>query len=188
MRTGAIGETLTVKPTLIALIVPSTALIDRFGRHIEYLRLSVTDRCDLRCVYCIPEGFKDFEEPGHWLTFDELERLLGLFAELGLRRVRFTGGEPLLRRNVADLARRVAAIPPTGVMFNRRVLNGALDAQGWHTHKHYALALNALTNSRMGTAASADGRPFRDLMRAGWQDYKTARDAPFQPPWLSGDD
>lgn len=89
---------------------------------------------------------------------------------------------------VADLARRVAAIPPTGVMFNRRVLNGALDAQGWHTHKHYALALNALTNSRMHRAASADGRPFRDLMRAGWQDYKTARDAPFQPPWLSGDD
>ncbi|NTV96426.1 MAG: radical SAM protein, partial [Thiobacillus sp.] len=89
----------------------SNALIDRFGRRIEYLRLSVTDRCDLRCVYCMPEGFKDFEEPEHWLTFDELERLLGLFAGLGLKRVRFTGGEPLLRRNVADLARRVAAIP-----------------------------------------------------------------------------
>ncbi|MFZ5483668.1 MAG: GTP 3',8-cyclase MoaA [Pseudomonadota bacterium] len=89
----------------------STALIDRFGRRIEYLRLSVTDRCDLRCVYCIPEGFKDFEEPAHWLTFDELERLLGLFAGLGLKRVRFTGGEPLLRRNVTELARRVAGLP-----------------------------------------------------------------------------
>ncbi|MDD5364424.1 MAG: GTP 3',8-cyclase MoaA [Gallionellaceae bacterium] len=89
----------------------SNALIDRFGRRIEYLRLSVTDRCDLRCVYCIPEGFKGFEVPDHWLTFDELERLLGLFAGLGLKRVRFTGGEPLLRRNVTDLARRVAAIP-----------------------------------------------------------------------------
>jgi len=89
----------------------SSNLVDRFGRQINYLRLSVTDRCDLRCAYCIPEGFKGFEEPAHWLTFDEIERLLGLFASLGLKRVRFTGGEPLLRRNVADLCKRVAAIP-----------------------------------------------------------------------------
>jgi len=86
-------------------------LVDRFGRRIEYLRLSVTDRCDLRCAYCIPEGFHGFEEPAHWLNFAELERLLGLFAGLGLKRVRFTGGEPLLRRKVVDLAARVAAIP-----------------------------------------------------------------------------
>jgi GTP 3',8-cyclase len=89
----------------------TTPLIDRFGRTIEYLRLSVTDRCDLRCAYCIPEGFKDFEEPAHWLTFDELERLLGLFAGLGLKRVRLTGGEPLLRRNLPDLCGRIAALP-----------------------------------------------------------------------------
>ncbi|HRH81311.1 MAG TPA: GTP 3',8-cyclase MoaA [Thiobacillaceae bacterium] len=87
------------------------ALIDRFGRQIEYLRLSVTDRCDLRCAYCIPEGFKDFEEPDHWLTFDELERLIGLFARLGLKRLRLTGGEPLLRRDVVGLAGRLSAIP-----------------------------------------------------------------------------
>lgn len=86
-------------------------LVDRFGRTIEYLRLSVTDRCDLRCAYCIPEGFKGFEEPEHWLTFDELERLLGVFAGLGLKRVRLTGGEPLLRRNVVDLCRRISALP-----------------------------------------------------------------------------
>lgn len=87
------------------------ALIDRFGRQIEYLRLSVTDRCDLRCAYCIPEGFKDFEEPDHWLSFDELERLIGLFARLGLKRLRLTGGEPLLRRDVVGLAGRLSAIP-----------------------------------------------------------------------------
>lgn len=86
-------------------------LIDRYGRAIEYLRLSVTDRCDLRCAYCIPEGFKDFEEPSHWLTFQEVERLLGVFARMGLKRVRLTGGEPLLRRHVDDLARRIAALP-----------------------------------------------------------------------------
>jgi cyclic pyranopterin phosphate synthase len=49
-------------------------LQDRFGRSIDYLRLSVTDRCDLRCSYCIPKGFKDFEEPENWLTFDEINR------------------------------------------------------------------------------------------------------------------
>ncbi len=86
-------------------------LIDRFGRAIEYLRLSVTDRCDLRCAYCIPEGFKDFEEPEHWLTFDEIEHLLGVFAGLGMKRLRLTGGEPLLRRNVTELVRRIAALP-----------------------------------------------------------------------------
>lgn len=85
-------------------------LRDRFGRSIEYLRLSVTDRCDLRCTYCIPTGFRDFEEPEHWLSFDEIERLVAAFARLGTRRVRLTGGEPLLRRNVASLAGRLAAI------------------------------------------------------------------------------
>lgn len=86
-------------------------LVDGFGRRVEYLRLSVTDRCDLRCSYCMPESFKDYEESGHWLTFDDIERLLAVFARLGLRRIRLTGGEPLLRRNLPDLARRLAALP-----------------------------------------------------------------------------
>ncbi len=86
-------------------------LRDRYGRSIEYLRLSVTDRCDLRCSYCIPKGFKGFEEPASWLTFDEMERLVGAFARLGTRRVRLTGGEPLLRRDLAGLSARLAALP-----------------------------------------------------------------------------
>jgi cyclic pyranopterin phosphate synthase len=86
-------------------------LSDRFGRSIEYLRLSVTDRCDLRCSYCMPKGFKGFEEPAHWLTFDEIERLLAAFARLGTSRIRLTGGEPLLRRHLPQLAARIAALP-----------------------------------------------------------------------------
>ena len=86
-------------------------LSDRFGRSIDYLRLSVTDRCDLRCTYCLPKGFKGFEEPEHWLTFDEIERLLGAFARLGTSRIRLTGGEPLLRRNLPELAGRIARLP-----------------------------------------------------------------------------
>jgi cyclic pyranopterin phosphate synthase len=86
-------------------------LRDGFGRHVEYLRLSVTDRCDLRCAYCMPREFNDYAESEHWLSFDEIERLLGVFARLGLRRIRLTGGEPLLRRNLPELARRLAALP-----------------------------------------------------------------------------
>lgn len=86
-------------------------LTDPFGRAIEYVRLSVTDRCDLRCTYCMPEGFKGFEEPDHWLSFDEIERLIGAFARLGVKRVRLTGGEPLLRSNLPKLAARLSALP-----------------------------------------------------------------------------
>jgi len=85
-------------------------LTDRFGRRIEYLRLSVTDRCDLRCAYCMPSDFAGYEEPAHWLSFAEIERLVGLFARFGLRRVRLTGGEPLMRNGLAGLARRLKAI------------------------------------------------------------------------------
>lgn len=86
-------------------------LTDRFGRNIEYVRLSVTDRCDLRCFYCLPKGFRDFEEPEHWLSFDEIERVIAAFARLGTRRIRITGGEPLVRKGLPQLAGRLAALP-----------------------------------------------------------------------------
>ncbi len=88
-----------------------TQLIDKFGRQIEYLRLSVTDRCDLRCSYCMPQGFKDFETPEDWLSFDEIERVVQAFAGLGTRRIRLTGGEPLVRKGLPDLATRLARLP-----------------------------------------------------------------------------
>jgi len=89
----------------------SPTLQDRFGRTIQYLRVSVTDRCDLRCTYCIPEHFKGFEEPEHWLRADELERVVGIFARLGVSRFRLTGGEPLTRKGLPELAARLAALP-----------------------------------------------------------------------------
>ena len=87
------------------------ALQDRYGRAIRYLRLSVTDRCDLRCSYCLPKGFDGYEEPKNWLNFDEMTRLVGIFAQAGVSRVRLTGGEPLLRKNLPELAARLAALP-----------------------------------------------------------------------------
>ncbi len=86
-------------------------LHDSYGRQVEYLRLSVTDRCDLRCTYCMPEDFKGYEQTDDWLTFDEIERVVRAFAHLGVRRIRLTGGEPLLRGNLAGLAGRLSAIP-----------------------------------------------------------------------------
>ncbi|MDE2433704.1 MAG: GTP 3',8-cyclase MoaA [Burkholderiales bacterium] len=88
-----------------------SSLIDPFQRRIDYLRVSVTDRCDLRCTYCLPKGFKGFEEPAHWLTHAEMTRLIGLFVAQGVRKVRLTGGEPLLRRGIASLAAGIAALP-----------------------------------------------------------------------------
>jgi len=86
---------------------PPALLADRFGRRIDYLRLSVTDRCDLRCSYCMPKGFRRFEEPANWLNFDEIERLTAVFGKLGVHRVRITGGEPLLRRDLPQLVARL---------------------------------------------------------------------------------
>jgi cyclic pyranopterin phosphate synthase len=86
-------------------------LIDRYNRRIEYVRLSVTDRCDLRCHYCMPCGYRDFEEPDDWLNFEEIERVIRAFGALGTRRVRLTGGEPLVRHGLPALAGRLAALP-----------------------------------------------------------------------------
>jgi len=88
-----------------------TSLIDPFGRRIEYVRLSVTDKCNLRCFYCMPKGFKDFEQPEDWLTHDEIERVIKAFTELGVARVRLTGGEPLVRKNISQLSKRLTALP-----------------------------------------------------------------------------
>ncbi len=86
-------------------------LIDRFGRKIEYLRLSVTDRCDFRCFYCIPKGFKEFTDLKTRLSLEEYLRLVRLFSELGVSKVRLTGGEPLVRRDIGEMVTGIAALP-----------------------------------------------------------------------------
>ncbi len=96
---------------------PMTApLIDGFGRAVRYLRLSVTDRCDLRCVYCMAER-PDFLPKSEVLTLEELDRLASAFVHLGVRKLRITGGEPLVRKDVMDLIARQG----------RHLASGALD-------------------------------------------------------------
>ena len=89
----------------------SATLTDSFGRRIEYVRLSVTDKCNLRCLYCLPPRFRGFSRHEDWLRFDEIERIIAVFSELGVRRVRITGGEPLLRKDLSVLAKRLHQLP-----------------------------------------------------------------------------
>src|SRR5688572_8179155 len=89
-------------------------LLDRFARRIRYLRVSVTDRCNYRCSYCMPEELGDqlvFQPRASLLTFEELERIIRVFARLGVRKVRLTGGEPTVRKGIVELVRRIIAVP-----------------------------------------------------------------------------
>jgi cyclic pyranopterin phosphate synthase len=82
-------------------------MIDPFGRHVTYLRLSVTDRCDLRCTYCMPEKMR-FLPRADILSIEELDRMASAFVRLGVRKLRLTGGEPLVRRGVMTLVEGLA--------------------------------------------------------------------------------
>jgi cyclic pyranopterin phosphate synthase len=97
----------------------AAGLLDRFGRAHTYLRISVTERCNLRCLYCMPEEGVELLQRDHLLTFEEIERLAALFVRLGARKIRLTGGEPLVRRHFDELALRLGALkrelpPPVG--------------------------------------------------------------------------
>lgn len=86
-------------------------LIDRFGRVVTKLRVSVTDRCNMRCLYCMPEEGVEWTPREEILTFDEIAGFVGIAAELGVEKIRVTGGEPLLRKGVENLVRALAIIP-----------------------------------------------------------------------------
>ena len=97
---------------------------DRFGREITYLRLSVTDLCNLRCKYCMPAG--GVNKRGHTdiLSIEEIEEIVGAAAQLGITKVRITGGDPLVRRGIVEICRRVSATP--GITETCVTTNGAL--------------------------------------------------------------
>jgi len=78
---------------------------------VDYLRISVTDRCNLRCIYCVPLRDCEFIERKEILTFEEIHRIAGLFAQCGITKIRLTGGEPLVRRNIVQLVRQLAGTP-----------------------------------------------------------------------------
>ncbi|MZR64486.1 GTP 3',8-cyclase MoaA [Alcanivorax sp. DP30] len=137
---------------------PPKVLQDRFGRTIDYVRLSVTDRCDFRCVYCMAEEMT-FVPRSQVLSLEEMGRLARVLVELGVQRIRLTGGEPLVRRDVAQLVRDIGAIP--GLRELNMTTNGArLD--------RFAGELQAGGLDRINISLdSLDPDRFRQLTRTG---------------------
>lgn len=86
-------------------------MLDQFGRRITYLRISVIDKCNLRCLYCMPKGYVSKSRVSELLTNDEVIELATIFAELGVTKIRLTGGEPLLRPGLVTMVARLAIIP-----------------------------------------------------------------------------
>ncbi len=99
-------------------------MLDRFNRKINYLRISITDRCNLRCTYCMPECGVDLISHKKVLTFEEITEIARTGVKLGIDKVRITGGEPLVRRGVVDLVKMISEIP--GILDFSLTTNGTL--------------------------------------------------------------
>jgi cyclic pyranopterin phosphate synthase len=139
----------------------SDPLVDPFGRHVNYIRVSVTDRCDFRCVYCMAEDM-DFLPKRDLLTLEELDRLCSAFVARGTRKIRLTGGEPLVRRNVMGLIRNLS----------RHLDSGALEELTLTTNgsqlTKYAAELAACGVRRINVSMdSLDADKFRTITRWG---------------------
>src|SRR5437660_6752107 len=114
---------------------------DRYGHRISYLRVSITDRCNERCTYCMPQELQEWLPREEILSFEETLRLIRVATELGVSKVRITGGEPLTRRDVIDFIRRIPEIP--GIRSIGLSTNGTLLAREIAPGKAMAGALRA---------------------------------------------
>lgn len=136
-------------------------MIDPFGRHINYLRVSVTDRCDFRCTYCMSENMT-FLPKRDLLSLEELDRLCSVFVEKGVKRLRLTGGEPLVRKNITELFKSLS----------RHLKTGALDELTLTTNGSQ-LAKHAETLARHGVKRinvsldTLNAKKFADVTRWG---------------------
>lgn len=153
------------------------ALVDSFGRVASDLRISVTDRCNYRCVYCMPADVQWLPKP-QILTFDEIELLTRLFVRLGVNQIRLTGGEPLVRRELPVLAARLAKIEGLGDL--------ALTTNGYHL-KELAVPLKEAGVKRINISLdSLKPERFAEITRSNsfdrvMQGIAAARDAGFDP-------
>ena len=137
-----------------------TPMVDSFGRRITYVRLSVTDRCDLRCRYCMAEKMR-FLPRSELLTFEEIEALADLFIARGVRRIRLTGGEPLVRRDVGELIRRLGERVGRGLEELTLTTNGTQLAR-------FAPLLDEAGVRRVNVSLdSRDPETFRHITRRG---------------------
>jgi cyclic pyranopterin phosphate synthase len=134
------------------------ALIDKHGRHIDYVRLSVTDRCDFRCVYCMSEKMT-FLPRDQVLTLEEIHQVARAFTRLGVKKIRLTGGEPLVRKNVLDLVQNIGALPGLEELL--------VTTNGSHLEQ-MAPALKAAGVTRINISVDSLNRDtFRQMTRTG---------------------
>lgn len=138
------------------------SLIDRYGRRFPYLRLSVIEACNFRCSYCLPKGYQARPDLPRHLGVDEIRRLLTGFARLGMRKVRLTGGEPSLRRDLTDIIGVAAAVP--GVVKIALTTNGVLLPQridDWRAAglSHLNVSVDALDRARFAEITGHDRLP-----------------------------
>ena len=142
---------------------------DRHGHRVSYLRVSITDRCNERCAYCMPGELHEWLPRAEILTFEETLRLIGIAAELGVSKLRVTGGEPLTRRGVLDFVRALPAIP--GIQDIGLSTNGTLLAREVEPGMTMAAAMNRAGISSMNISldtldrdfyAAVTGRDFHD--------------------------
>ncbi|MGM0882652.1 MAG: GTP 3',8-cyclase MoaA [Bacillota bacterium] len=134
-------------------------LTDRFGRVHDYLRISVTDRCNLRCLYCMPEEGMEFTESENLLSYDQIVEVVEAGAELGISKLRITGGEPLIRPGLDGLIKRLSAIP--GIRDIALTTNGVFLAK-------QAEALRAAGLNRVNISLDTlDPARFRFIARSG---------------------
>ncbi|HUO22350.1 MAG TPA: GTP 3',8-cyclase MoaA [Caulobacteraceae bacterium] len=140
---------------------PADALVDPFGRRVDYVRVSVTDRCDFRCVYCMTER-QTFLPKAEVLSIEELDRLCAAFIGLGVRRLRLTGGEPLVRKDFMELVRRLSRHLDAGTLDELTVTtNGSRLAD-------HASGLAAAGVRRINLSIdSLDPATFRRITRGG---------------------
>ena len=101
----------TKTPSLSAQDISAPALFDQFGRIFDYLRIAVNEKCNLRCIYCMPEKGVPFKPENELLSTVEITRLVKIAASLGVKKVRFTGGEPLLRKDITELIQSAVGTP-----------------------------------------------------------------------------
>lgn len=134
-------------------------MLDRFKRNIHYLRISITDRCNLRCTYCMPaEGIK-LKKHEEILSFEEIEAIVRAAVELGFYKFRLTGGEPLIRRNIVDLVKRLAKI--NGVRELAMTTNGTLLGE-------FASELKSAGLLRLNISLdSLDPQKYKEITRGG---------------------
>ncbi|MEW5702555.1 MAG: GTP 3',8-cyclase MoaA [Candidatus Zixiibacteriota bacterium] len=142
------------------MVRPEEPLTDPFGRTHTYLRVSVTDRCNLRCFYCMPRAGIAHRDRDEILTFDEIVRLARLFARMGTNKIRLTGGEPLARRGIEDLIVALAGI--SGIETLGMTTNGLLLADRAHGLRragltHLNVSLDTLRPERFARIALREG-------------------------------